>query len=222
VIVMDALIRDVLARLQMLADGGTINLNPDRVSSSATESSAPEGVTFRPSGEEPRKEHVSLYEFYRWQFEHHSDDPKMLRTLWMLACDDYEDFRFKADHLIEVRKGEKVENDPKDPGAAERAQAERVVDWYEGRPPLYVATRESLMAATVTEGWVRKARRQHGRDPETGRPRPEFYEWDEERRSSEVAALATLGLGAKAIGAKLGVDKNTVKRYMVAREPVAA
>jgi hypothetical protein len=218
---MDALIRDALARLQMLADGGTINLDPNRVSSSATESSAPAGVTFRPTEEEPRKEHVSLYEFYRWQFEHHSEDPKMLRTLWMLACDDYEDFRFKADHLIEVRKGEKVENDPEDPGAAERAQAARVVDWYQGKPPLYVATRESLMGATVTEGWVRKARRQHGRDPETGRPRPEFYEWDDDRRRREVEALQALDLGSKAIGAKLGVDKNTVKPYM-AREPVAA
>jgi hypothetical protein len=218
----DALIRDILGKLQMLADGGTINLDPDRVSSSATESSAPAGVTFRPSDEEPKKEHVSLYEFYRWQFAHHAGNEKMLRTLWMLACDDYEDFRFKADHLIEVRKGEKVENDPKDPGAAERAQAKRVVDWYEGKPPLYVATREGLLGGVVTEKWVRKARLQFDRDPETGRPRPEFYGWDDARRKREVEALEALDLGSVKIAEQLGVATNTVKRYMVVREPVAA
>lgn len=220
--ILEILIRDVLAKLQMLADGGTINLNPDRVSSSVTESSAPAGVSFRPSGEEPRKEHVSLYEFYRWQFEHHAEDPKMLRTLWMLACDDYEDFRFKADHRVELRRGELLDNDPRDGGKAEESQAQRVVEWYEGKPALYVAMIESQMGAQASEQWVRKARRQHGRDPETGRPRPEFYEWDEERRSSEVGALAALDLGAKRIADKFGVSKQTVQRYLPEREPVAA
>jgi hypothetical protein len=214
VIAIEALIRDVLARLQMLADGGTINLDPNRVSSSVTESSAPEGVTFRPSGEEPKKEYVSLYEFYRWQFDHHSGNPKMLRTLWMLACDDYEDFRFKADHRVELRRGELLDNDPRDGGKAEESQAARVVEWYEGKPALYVATIESQMGALVTEAWVRKARLQHGRDAETGRPRPAFYEWDDARRKREVDALANEGLGSKAIGKKLGVDKNTVRRYL--------
>ena len=214
-------IRDILGKLQVLAHGATLNLDPNRVTENGAKSKAPPGTAF--AGGEPEKDKVSLYEFYRWQFEHHADDPQMLRTLWMLAYDDYEDFRFKADHRIELRKGELLDNDPRDGGAAERAQGERVVSWYEGKPPLYVAMIESKMGALVTEAWVKKVRLQNDRDPLTGRARAEFRGWDEERRRREVERLAREGegRGAKAIAAKLGVDKNTVKRYL-AQVPAAA
>lgn len=221
---LDHCIRDVLGKLEALADGGTQNLDPNKVTVHGAESKVPVGVGVRHRSDgEPKKDRVSLYEFYRWQFEYHAEDSKVLRALWLLACDDYEDFRFKADHRIEVRKGEVLENDPKDPGAAERAQAARVIDWYEGKPALYVAAIESKMGALVTEAWVIKARRQHDRNPADGRPLPEFRKWDEDRRAREVAALQAKGKGQKAVAQLLGVDKNTVRRYWPEPQtPIAA
>ena len=220
---LEHMIRDILGKLQVLADGATQNLDPNRVTENAAKSKPPAGASIRSSDLEPKKEHVSLYEFYRWQFERHAGDEKMLRTLWMLACDDYEDFRFKADHRIAVRNAEEVENDPHDGGKAERVEAERVIGWYEGKPPLYVAVAENNLGAIATEAWVRKVRRQHGRNPEDGKPLPEFLELDDDARRRRVASLAAK-MGKKAAAKRLGVDPTTVRRYWPksATEPVAA
>lgn len=219
---LDEEIREILRNLQLLANGATQNLDPDKRFSKHADSAAPSGVALRSSAEAPPKDKVSLFEWYRWQFEHNAADPRMLAVLLDLAKDDYRDFRFKADALIEVRKGERVENDPHDPGAADRAQAERVISWYEGRDPLYVAYRESEHGAKVSEEWVRKARRDHGRNEHDGRPdvRSAFLDLDEEDRRRKVASLANRGLSQQKAADRLRVSKFTVQRYWP--EPVAA
>lgn len=206
-------IREILGKLQMLADGDTQNLDPDKRFSKHAESSPPSGVTYHPSGREPKKDHVSLFEWYRWQFDHHAEDPVKLEVLVDLAKDDYRDFRFRADHRVELRKGELLDNDPRDGGSAEEAQARRIVEWYEGRDPLYVAWTESRMGAKVSEAWVRKARLQCGRNPDDGRPRSEFLSLDEDRRREAVAVQAAKGKGKKAAAKALGVNPDTVRRY---------
>jgi hypothetical protein len=220
-VTIDDRIRDVLARLQMLADGDTQNLDPDKRFSKHAESKPPAGLTYRPSDKPPPKDRVSLFEWYSWQFRHHADDPEKLAVLVDLAEDDYRDFRFKADHRIELRKGELLDNDPRDGGSAEEAQARRIIEWYEGRDPLYVAWTESRMGAKVSEEWVRKARRQHERNPEDGRPRSEFLAMDADRRREAVAAQAAKGKGKKAAAKALGVNPDTVRRYWP-EEAVAA
>jgi hypothetical protein len=224
--VIDDLVRDILAKLEMLADAPTQVLDPNRVSSSATKSKAPAGVgqrgdTTRP----PDKDRVSLFEWYSWHFAEataEGDDQK-LRSLYLLAQTDYVDFRFRPDWRTELRKGELDERDAADPEAVERKAAERVVDHYAGLPAHYVAT---LEGSGCTVAWVRKARRWHARDPETGREQPEFYAWDDGRRKREIEALQALGLGSTKIAERLGVARNTVRRYLpevaVEREPVAA
>ncbi len=216
----DDLIREILGKLQMLADAPTQNLDPNRVHSSPTKSKAPAGVGRRGDPTRaPRKEDVSLYEWYSWHFARAraEGDVDRLRSLYLLATTDYTDFRFRADFRTELRKGELDERDATNPLEAEENAASRIVDWYEGLPAHYVATIES-----VNEAWVRKARRWNARNADDGRPLPEFLSWDEGRRRREVEALQALNLGAKAIASNLGVDKNTVKRYMTERAAVAA
>jgi len=208
----------------MLADGPTQNLDPDKGMHHHAESSVPSGVSLGSAETEPKKHLVSLFAWYSWQFEHHADDPAKLHALYLLACDDYEDFRFRADYRTELRKGELLDNDPRDGGAAERAQAERIINWYEGKPALYVAWRESQMGAKVSEAWVRKARLQHDRNPEDGRPRPGagFLALDEDERRRRVAALKLQGSSKKKAAEALGVDRTTVDRFWPSDELVAA
>lgn len=216
----DDLIREILGKLQMLADAPTQNLDPNRVHSSQTKSKAPAGVGLRgPTDRPPDKDRVSLFEWYSWHFAEAvaEGDAGKLRSLLSLAHVDYVDFRFRADWKVQLRKGELDDRDADDPEAAERRAAERIVEWYEGKPAHFVATLERVNVA-----WVRKARRWNDRNPDDGRPLPEFLQWDEGRRKREVEALEALGLGSVKIAENLGVATNTVKRYMVAREPVAA
>jgi hypothetical protein len=213
----DDLIRDLLGKMSVLAEASTQNLNPNRVSSSATKSKAPQRADSR-SPDEDAKDRVSLYEWYSDQFAKAKaeDDHDKLCSLYLAGMTDYVDFRYRPDWRTELRRGELDDRDAEDPEAAERKAAARVVRDYEGKPAHFVATIERVHIA-----WVRKARRWHSRDPETGRERPEFYGWDDDRRRREVEALEALGMRSKKIANVLGVDKNTVKRYM-AREPVAA
>jgi hypothetical protein len=204
-------VRDVLSRLALLAEGATVNLDPDRTSHGAPESKVPNGVSLRSSDKPPDKRKVSLHEWHSWHFAkaQAEDNREKIASLILVAEMDYNEFRFRVAKRVDLRSGELVENDPQDPGASERANAARVADWYEGVPVLVVAILEEQ-----TEGWVKKARRQNDRDSVSGRPRAEFLGWDEERRRLEVKRLAAQDKGAKAIAARLGVDKNTVKRYM--------
>jgi len=201
VTILEQMIREVLGKLQMLGDGSTANLDADKV----TTHGASSGI--------PKRGPMSLYEYYKAEFEAHADDPRQLRVLVMLAWDDYEDFRFKADHRIELRRGELLDNDPRDGGKAEEAQAKRIVEWYEGKDPLYVAFTESRSGAKVTEGWVKKARRMHGRNEHDGRPRSSFLDMDEEDRTRKVASLANRGMSQQKAADRLGVGKSTVQRY---------
>lgn len=215
---LDDKIRDVLARLSMLADGDTQNLDAETAEldhHGKADSKPPPGVELRSSDQPPSKERRSLYEWYSWHFDR-TEDPDRRLSLYLLAEIDYQDFRFRADWRTELRKGELDDRDATDGGAAERAAAERVIDWYEGKPALLVA-----MLERTTEAWVKKARRQHDRNPVDGRPIPEFLQWDDDRRRREVAAQVAKGRGKKAAAKALGVNPDTVRRYWP-EEAVAA
>jgi hypothetical protein len=216
-VTLDGRIRDVLGRLEVLAEGATVELDPDKTSHQAPESKAPAGVTMRPADKAPKKHLVSLYEWYSWHFvdARVDGDTERMEALYLAAEIDYRAFRFRVAKRVALKSGEMVENDPLDGGASERANAARIVDWYEAVPAATVA-----MIEETTEAWVKKARLQHDRDPKTGRPRPEFYGWDDDRRRREVAALA-VDRGQKAVAQVLGVDRMTVKKYWPAEDESA-
>ena len=113
--------------------------------------------------------------------------------------------RHSPEEMVQVADGER----------ADRAAASRIIDLYEGIPAAEVAVHEYQ-----TEDWVKKARRMHGRNPQDGRPRADFLDWPEDRRHREVVALANRDIGLTKAAQRLGVDKNTVKRYWP--QPVAA
>lgn len=204
----------ILGQLATLSEASAASLEP-RASTSAPESSIPTGVSLR---DRPPSKDRSLHDWWRWRFTQaltHGESEFEVYRLCLLAERDYINRRYHVENSVRLRSGELTDNDVQDGGTAERAAAQRVVDLYEGMPAVEVAVHEY-----ATEAWVKKARRQHGRDPQTGRPRPEFLDWPEDRRQREVAALQARGLGKKAAAAKLRVDPGTVRRYWP--EPVAA
>jgi DNA-binding CsgD family transcriptional regulator len=220
-VTLDHRVRDVLGRLQMLAEGSTSNLDPNKISRTHAESKAPGGISIPTSDRPPDKAQVTLYDWYRWHFADAEGDEHRIASLILVAEMDYRDFRFHVAKRVQLRSGELTDNDRLDGGKAERDHVDRVVDCYEGVPVLVVALLEGQRVE-----WVKKARRLHARNAEDGRPRPEFLTWDDDRRRREVAALAARGLGSVKIAHRLGVATNTVKRYLpkeaVEREPVAA
>lgn len=205
---------DVLTRLATLSEAPASNLEP-RTSHGAASSKVPAGATLRQDSSAPPSKERSLHDFYAWHFAENAEDPGRLLTFYLLAERDYMTRRYHVPDRMALRSGGLTENDSIDGGAAERAAAERVVDLYEGMAAVEVAVHEY-----TSEAWVKKARRMHGRDPHDGRPRAEFLDWDEDRRTREVASLAER-MGQKAAADKLRVSKRTVQKYWP-RELVAA
>ena len=199
-------IREVLVRLSTLSEAPASNFEP-RTSQSAPGSIVPMGASLRRDGRRPPPKDRSLFDWYVWQFQDAAEEPQRLLSLYLLAEREYQERRFHDARRVGLRKGALTENDVQDGGAAERAAAERVIDWYEGLSALEVAINER-----TTEVWVKKARRQNGRNPDDGRPLPEFYGWDEDARAAKVRLLAETMSQGKAAD-HLGVDRKTVSRY---------
>jgi len=103
--------------------------------------------------------------------------------------------------------------------AAEREAAQQVVDLYEG-----IRVEEAAVFENVPIQVIHKARKQHKRNPDDGRPRPPFLDWDDAERRRQIGLLQQQAkvrrevLGAKSLGHHFGVSKNTVRPYL---EPVA-
>lgn len=210
-------IEAVLTDLATLSEAPASNFEP-RTSHGSSSSKVPNGVAERLNlhnvdhgeGREPSKER-SLYDWWIWRFTKALSDGESefdLYRLALIAERDYASRRFHSPDRMALRAGQLDDRDATDGGAAERAAAARVVDLYEGVSAVEVAVHEY-----ATEAWVKKARRQLGRRPDDGRPRAAFLDWDEDRRHREVATLANRDIGLTKAAGRLGVDKNTVKRY---------
>jgi|GEM_PF-2489201 len=216
---LDDRIRNVLAELSTLSEAPTANLDPDR-HHGAPDSSIPAGVSLRNDPTKPPPKERSLYDWYRWQFANARDEEHRARLCTLAEFELAERRSFDPDRM-DLRRGALTDNDVRDGGTAERAHAKRIVDWYEGTPSIVVAFIEKQ-----TESWVRKARRQHKRDPDTGRQRPAFLDWEDDERRRQIDLLIAREwnehrreIGAKAIADHFGVAKNTIRRYL---EPVEA
>jgi hypothetical protein len=103
---------------------------------------------------------------------------------------------------------------------AEREAAQQVVDLYEG-----VRAEEAAVFENVPIQVIYKARKQHQRNPDDGRPRPPFLDWDDKERRRQIGLLQQQAkvrgevLGAKSLAQHFGVAKGTVRPYL---EPVPA
>jgi hypothetical protein len=65
----------------------------------------------------------------------------------------------------------------------------------------------------VTERWVEKVRRQHGRNPADGRPKSAFLKLDEHGRREKAAIMHADGMSYRAAAKRVGVSKQTMERY---------
>lgn len=206
----------------MISEAPTSNLDP-ATSHGATESSPPAGVSEKAritptDPDKPPPKDRSLYDWYVWQFARSVSEPQRLVGLLLLAEREYMERTVFEARRIGLRKGELTDNDIKDGGSAEREMARRVIEWYEGRSALEVAVLEY-----ASEAWVRKVRRLAGRNPEDGRKRPEFLDLDDDERRKVAERLHARELRLTTAAHRLGVDKNTLKRYWPAeRQAVTA
>lgn len=176
------------------------------------ESSVPGGASLRRRGEDgaPSKER-SLSDWWRWRFAKAIADEASdfeLYRLCLLAERDWAKRVFHSPDRMALRSGALTENDAVDGGRAEQIAGERVVDLYEGVSAVEVAVHEEQ-----TEEWVKKARRQLGRNAEDGRPRSTFLDLSEEDRARKVASLANRGMSQQKVADRLGISKQTAQRY---------
>jgi hypothetical protein len=278
---LQARIADVLARLSTLseaagarppqqsppsqAEGARERLDPEEKmrmgtaagSSHSGESAIPAGVRLDLDPNRPPPKERSLYDWYRWMFDHvDPDDVDRLNSLLFLAERDYNSrsrqgptVSMLSERRVAVRAGAHLDQDdsagsadapawpaplanqrqgsdddtPARPNlgeAAEREAARQVVDLYEG-----VRAEEAAVIENVPIQVIHKARKQHKRNTDDGRPRPPFLDWDDAERRRQIGLLQQQAkfrgevLGAKALGQHFGVAKNTVRPYL---EPVAA
>lgn len=238
-------IREVLAKLSTLSEANASNLEP-RTSGSKSLSRPPAGVSSKRAlaptdPDRPPPKERSLYDWFCWKFQHADPaDHEHLEKLVQLADVEYKARALHVPRRLALRSGklDASEEDgavelrprayfddserPNPSKETEDAAATRIVEWYEGWSAIEVA-----FAENTTEAWVLKARKQHKRNPDDGRPRPPFLDWDHEERQRQVDLLRGRArsegreIGAKTIAQHFGVDKNTVKRYLE-RPPVAA
>lgn len=241
-------IRDVLARLSTLSEASASNLQP-RTSGGKNPSKPPAGVALgrdlraTADPDRPPPKERSLYDWFRWQFEHTDpEDIERLERLVQLADIEH---KARAIHTprrlalragkLDVEPGRTTEPQSSWPAPAplsrraygdeserpnegtetEEAAAARIVEWYEGLPAIQVAYLEN-----TTERWVLKARKAHGRDPDDGRRRAPFLDWDDEERRRQIDLLRSRAkdrdelIGAKRIAQHFGVAVSTVQRYL--------
>lgn len=212
-------IRDLLARLSTLSEASASTLEP-RTSHGSSSSKVPKGVAEKRNlhmavdPDRPPPKDRSLHDWYHWHFVRNADRPDRLLTYWLLGERDYHTRCFPDEHRTALRSGA-IHGDDIDGALAEQAAINRIVEHYEGVPAVEVAVFEY-----TTEEWVKKARRQLGREPQDGRPRPAFLDWSEDDRHKEVAKLAR-SMGQRKAAIRLGIAKSTLQRYWPA-EPVAA
>jgi predicted DNA-binding protein (UPF0251 family) len=206
---LEAKIKDVLSRLMLLAEGSTTSFDA-HVSGSKSKSQPPAGVKL--DGNPPNRDTSPPYEWWTWRFanaiERGESEMQFLR-LYLLAERDYWVNKHHSANRHARRSGELDRRDISDGGLAERESAKRVCEEYQGVSAEEVA----YLYEDVSVEWVRKARRMNGRNPNDGKPRPEFLDLDEDDRLKVAAQMHAKGMSANAAANRLHVSKQTLQRY---------
>lgn len=202
--VLEDKIRDLLARLSVFTEAPAGNLEA-QIARSAPESSPP-GDSLRVVDNDSHRDR-SLYDWYLAQFIRHAGNPDRLLSLYLAGEREYLRRTEPELHKRTAEKGSIVAYS-QEGYVVEGMAAEQVVEEFEGIHALDVA-----IIIGKTEAWVLKVRRQHGRRPEDGRPRPDWHAWDEDLRRVKCALAAEEGLSMEAAANRFGVHRETVKKY---------
>jgi hypothetical protein len=211
------MIEGVLNRLALLAEGGVSNLDP-KTSHGSSESKIPPGVNL--AGKPPSRDTSPPFEFWTWRFAEAVKDGNSdfeLHRLYLCAERDYWTRKNFSERRKARRSGELTDNDVRDGGLAEREAAKRIVEEYEGIPAVEVA----YLYEETSEDWIKKARREHKRNPNDGTPRSAFLDLDEDGRHRAAAEMKAKDMGYKTAADKLCVGRETLRRYWP-KEEVAA
>lgn len=159
--------------------------------------SPPPGARLDSNGGPPPKDR-SLYEWYSWHMER-AEHPDRLRLLTYLAERDYE---------VQVHGMPASEISGRAARQGDKAEAERVIAFYEGVDIIEVAVLER-----VSPGWVDRVRRQAKRDPKTGAHASGWHTLTTEQKIEAIARLRDRGYSQAAVSRKLEVSRRTIQRY---------
>ena len=198
----------VLRRLNSLATGATSRYAVDITTGSAAGSIPPAGAF-------DDKEAPPFHTYFQ-KFLHAPNDAALAIyvTEAEAECSRFQGGDRDAHHgnqLARIKAGLRRGDEPED----EKAAMERVVSWYEGDPPALAALKEGDRRLAE---WIRKARRVHRRDEETGEAHRGWDGWSEDERTAQVRKHWDQGRTLNVVAKKLSVNRNTLLKYWPGRQ----
>lgn len=194
-------IRSILARLELLADGGTASIE-NSVRSSETPLGPPGFANITQSKCPP--EGRSLYDHFKWRFENAIRSGASNKKLYFLL--------WEAEKAYETRV---MPPDPENPRVAliltradEDTLKRRIVETYEGEHSYRVH-----LDLNLPQGWIEKVREESGREPETGYLRPKWRKLHDSEKRSFIRSLRQQGKTQQETARWLGISRRTVATW---------
>ena len=195
-------VESLLARLQMLPEGATQNLEGN-ISHGKSEGKVPRGVDekapVRPSDRPPSPD-VSLWAHYAFRFGKAAltNNEIEIRRLLIEANREPADFSHRPDSNRIALQQERTE----------ARDIELLLKYGEGTHAAVLAA-ENMWPI----GWVKIIRERNGKEPLYGRERPRWKDLTDEERFVEVEHLEREGMSQREVALRLGISKGSVGRY---------
>lgn len=196
-------VRQVLVALELISEAGTIAIG--KSSTSSDRPLGPPGFAGIAASQCPPIER-SAWEHYRWRFEEAVREAWAERDVWRLLFEAEREADQRRYH-DEADVARRTALEPHRHEVTEPQIREAVLE-REGMDSAKVSTDLKLPA-----GYIEKVRAEAGRDPDFGRPRPDWHSLTPEQKRQVVHTLAEQGETQKITSRRLGVSLRTVKSY---------
>lgn len=192
-------VQSLLAKLQMLPEGATANLDGN-ISHGKIEGSAPKGSMPERSSQDPPSPDVSLWAHYAFRFGKAAltNNEIEIRRLLIEANRELADFSHRPDSNRIALQQERTE----------ARDIELLLKYGEGTHAAVLAA-ENMWPI----GWVKIIRERNGKEPLYGRERPRWKDLTDEERFVEVEYLEREGMSQREVALRLGISKGSVGRY---------
>lgn len=192
-------VQSLLAKLQMLPEGATANLDGN-ISHGKIEGSAPKGSMPERSSQDPPSPDVSLWAHYAFRFGKAAltNNEIEIRRLLIEANRELADFSHRPDSNRIALQQERTE----------ARDIELLLKYGEGTHAAVLAA-ENMWPI----GWVKIIRERNGKEPLYGRERPRWKDLNDDERFVEVEHLEREGMSQREVALRLGISKGSVGRY---------